>query len=164
MDDAEFQALQQQLCRNELERLENSFATGGDAGAVLHAIFLCFQHADVIPEWAQNAFRRAYVKGLHGAMQTRSWNEVFGRPPRTKAQMQRFMRDLIAPKEIWCAVAEAKDRGEPIDNALFEKVGVKFRLDQKALRTLVQADREAVISGGEFNKIIAVTLDRHPNR
>ena len=128
MDDAEFQALQQQLCRNELERLENSFATGGDAGAVLHAIFLCFQHAVVIPEWAQNAFRRAYVKGLHGAMQTRSWNEVFGRPPRTKAQMQRFMRDLIAPKEIWCAVAEAKDRGEPIDNALFERVGVKFRL------------------------------------
>jgi hypothetical protein len=25
-------------------------------------------------------------------------------------------------------VAEAKDRGEPIDNALFEKIGVKFRL------------------------------------
>jgi hypothetical protein len=128
MDEADFKALQQEQCRRDLEKLEKSYSNETDLGALLHAIFLSFQHEVEVPGWAQKAFRRAYVKGLHGSMRTRSWNEVFGRPPRTKAQMDRYLRDLKAPKEIWIAVAEAKDRGEPIDNDLFEKVGGKFGL------------------------------------
>ena len=55
---------------------------------------------------------------------TRYLEDLLGQKPRCNASCETLSR----PMEIWCAVAEAKDRGEPIDNALFEKVGVKFRL------------------------------------
>ena len=137
MDDAEFQRLVTDGRRMELEKLEQSF--GNDPGAILAGLYLCLIGDLAVPTWLRDSFLTCYVKGLHGR-QDAVMDEVLGRPPRTKTQMDKFMRRLKAPKEIWIAVAEAKDRGEPIDNDLFEKGRQQIRLskhgNKKTLRCL----------------------------
>jgi hypothetical protein len=134
MDDAKFKAFMdkirgadiesmlKEISLAEIDGLEQKFATGADDNAPLHVLFVCLLRDLPVPKWARDAFVKAYSEGLHGRLKSRSWNEVFGRPPRTKAQMDRFMRDITAPKEIWMAVAEAKDQGEPIDNLSLKRL------------------------------------------
>lgn len=112
----------------ELVKLENSFATGKDPGAALHAVFLCFWADLEVPDWAQREFRRIYAAGLHGRLGPKDWFK----PARTKAQAERYFRSLDAAPKVWRMVREAK---EPIGNELFEKVGKELGIGG---RTLVQ--------------------------
>src|SRR5262245_34726548 len=73
-----------------------------------------------IPDWAVNALVVAYEKGFRGEIA--SWDEVFGRP-NTAGQFDRMSRDIENAGKVWDLVAEAKARGEPIDNLLMEKIG-----------------------------------------
>jgi hypothetical protein len=131
MDDADFEALQQELCRDEIGRLEKHFNTGSDPGAVLHAIFLCFQHRVEIPQWAQDGFRKAYRKGLHGTLNTRSWNEVFGQP-KTKAQMSRYLRDVNLLPTVGRMVAQ-REIGQSIGTQLFEQIAKTLGTNRDAV-------------------------------
>ena len=103
---------------HELDDLEKAFAAG-DKGAVLHAVYLCALDDLVMPEWLSEAFRRQYIRGLHGHLS--SWHDVFGRP-KTKGQMSRFMHNVELQPKVWGMVAEAKHSGEPIGDMLFERI------------------------------------------
>jgi hypothetical protein len=92
----------------------------GDLPALLHAIFVCFRMKRTVPPWAITAFIEAYSKGLRGKL--KSWDEVFGHP-RTPVQWTRIAKEFEAGPKILDAIAEAKAKGEPIGDDLFERIG-----------------------------------------
>ena len=88
--------------------------------AVLPAIFCCVINDLPFPEWLKKAFCLQYLRGFHGRL--KSWDDAFGRP-RTKAKYQREFRARYKAAEAYDYVVEAKSRGEPITDELFEKIG-----------------------------------------
>jgi hypothetical protein len=127
MDDADLERLERIETERKLQGLDR-----GEPGAAIYAIWLCSFHDDMQPPaWALKEFRRQYAMGLHGKL--RSWDDVFGRPPRTKVQMERYARHLALMPKVWAEVASAKDGGRPINNELFKEIGAKLRVGSSTL-------------------------------
>lgn len=126
MNPDEHDKLRKAAAAPELERLEKSFAAGGDRGAALHAIYLCFWADLEVPDWAQREFRIIYRAGLHGRLKRNDWF----RPPRTKAQAERYFKQLMAMPKVWRMVLESD---QPIGNSLFEKIGRELGIGGRSL-------------------------------
>jgi hypothetical protein len=92
----------------------------GDGTAALQALHVAYKLEEPIPEWAIRALSEICLKGIWGEVD--SWDDLFGKP-NTKGQWQRFRRDMDNAVKVWNLVAEAKARGEPIDNGLMETIG-----------------------------------------
>jgi hypothetical protein len=67
-----------------------------------------------------NGFVDTYQKQANGEF--KSWDQAFGKPV-TKSHRLRQKRDTDSLGKISSMVAAARSKGEPIDNALFEKIG-----------------------------------------
>jgi hypothetical protein len=94
----------------------------------------CTFYRRTMPEWAANALVSNYRAALAG--QTRSWDDVFGRPwqqERPRAQL-RSIRTRTWKWEVWKLVHELhKGKGKPpIDNKLFEEVGKQLAIGGKS--------------------------------
>ena len=126
---------------NRLDELEEDYNTGTKPGILLGAMWLCIINDIPLPDWVKKAFLEAYEKGCNGKLRSMSWNEVFGRPPRTKQQCDRFNRDHTALPEIWRLVAEAKRDRVPIDDELFKKIGGRFGLSSTGVKKLYAVAR-----------------------
>ncbi len=112
------------------EELKESFATGNDPGALLEALFMYLASDTHVPKWIRDGFVQAYNPCIIGEIS--SWDDVFGHPP-TKAQTLRWRRNLENAPRIQALVAEAKARGEPIDSALFRKIGLQLGIGSATL-------------------------------
>jgi hypothetical protein len=130
------------LALHRLDTFEEGYNTGTKPELLLYAMWLCIVNDIPLPDWVKKAFLEAYGKGCNGKLRSMSWNEVFGRPPRTKQQCDRFNRDHTALPEIWRLVAEAKRDRVPIDNELFRKIGGRFGLSSTAIKKLYAVARD----------------------
>ena len=92
---------------HRLDSFEEGYNTGTKPNLLLYAMWLCIKNDIPLPDWVKKAFLEAYEKGCNGKLRSMSWNEVFGRPPRTKQQCDRFNRDYMALPEIWRLVVAA---------------------------------------------------------
>jgi hypothetical protein len=124
-----------------LDAVEEGYNTGTKPDLLLYAMCLCIKNDIPLSDWVKKAFLEAYEKGCNGKLRSMSWNEVFGRPPRTKQQCDRLNRDHAALPEIWRLVAEAKRDRVPIDNELFKKIGGPFGLSSTGVKELYTVAR-----------------------
>ena len=95
---------------------------GGEKRALIRTIVTCSQFNVKLPAWAREAIVKAYLSIPE------SWDDVFGRPVevakgKSVAAERRRRRIGVA---VIRRVTELHARGEPIDTALFEKVGEEF--------------------------------------
>jgi hypothetical protein len=116
----------------------------GKRWALLLTISTCFQSNIPVPAWAKAAFIEATDRGwgLRGGLKRPIWNEVFGKPPRTKGQHDRYQRDVTAPLEIYRLVRAAKQRRVAINDDLFQEVGSRFNLSSTQAKKLYAAERD----------------------
>jgi hypothetical protein len=95
----------------------------GDMKFVLMAIKDCAIYGEVIPEWAANAFCRAYRDVTY--KRAGSWDDVFGRPIKKGERLENSRQRFELAPRVWFAIMEILEQ-EPetrIDNLLFERVG-----------------------------------------
>jgi hypothetical protein len=118
--------------------LEKNFKDGKDPGALEAVAWFLFSDRPV-PDWAIVAFRHAYSRGSLGEI--KSWDEVFGKP-QTKPQNDKLIHHLKAQYEIWHMVAEAKQQGTPIDNALFDDIGSRVGCGRSTAWVLYEKARK----------------------
>jgi hypothetical protein len=103
--------------------MQNEVAAG-DKGALLRLICECFRTGRAVPQWAQEKFQNAIDKV--GRLETKSWDEVFGRPLKKGKQMEAARRRAKLSTKIWNRVRELNAAGEPISKPLFAKIGKEF--------------------------------------
>lgn len=100
--------------------LEKSFNTGKRPWAVLTAVHLSIRSGIKAPEWARRELDRIMDRAFIGEL--KSWDDAFGRPP-TRGSFERFVKFSKAIVGADRMIAEARERGEPIDDRLFDKIG-----------------------------------------
>jgi hypothetical protein len=121
---AESDALLARMAANACERAKRRFERG-DKGAILEAGFECANANTLLPNWARDAFIRAYMETVIGPPLHRSWDEVFGKPHDKKdhklyAKFQ--AQKLLFP--VYVSVLDARAKNPRKD--VFESVGKKF--------------------------------------
>ncbi|GHA74954.1 hypothetical protein [Cognatilysobacter bugurensis] len=124
-----------------LEALEQRFASG-DKRAVLTAVRICAANNDLLPQWAAEAFVKAYESvRLH---KVASWDDAFGRPhPKgTHLASMRKRRELRG--RVFTAVNAASRDGRPIDAGLFEDVGEQLGIGKTLASELFYETRNSM--------------------
>jgi hypothetical protein len=99
----------------------------GDGFSLMHAIRECSRHELPLPPWAAAAYIARFDRIL--TLRESSWDAVFGRPfPKgshlKSARLRRELRPVVALRVDEIVAAE----GCPIDDELFERVGVEFKI------------------------------------
>jgi hypothetical protein len=98
--------------------------------AIMHAIRLRRPPAD----WAAQAFEKAYLTVTGGKAE--SWDDVFGRPKRAGEHLRSIEREA-GKFEVYNRVQIHASNGAPIDDRLFEQVGLETGLGKATtIRTL----------------------------
>src|SRR5262245_13207831 len=114
------------------QELEAEFGDG-DVSAALQCVHVCV--ADGIPPqawpaWARKYFVYACQEGYEGKL--KSWDDVFGHPY-SEDKYRREIRDAHFPQVIYERVEAARKAGRPIDDKLFEEVGLALGIGGKTL-------------------------------
>jgi hypothetical protein len=133
--------------------LEAEFVAG-DVSAVLKCVHLCVvdeRPPQAWPEWARDYFVDKCEEGYEGKL--KSWDQVFGHPY-TEDAHRRNIRDAHFPWVIYKRIEAAKEAGRPIDDKLFEEVGLELGVGGKTLtKNLYARARDAVAEVKEGIKI-----------
>ena len=104
----------------------NSQFKQGDHGALLDALHVCAVHDLVMPAWVAESYLDAYRTVLAG--EAKSWDEVFSPPHPKGAHLNRIRKERKNRWRVYSEVTRLHDAGEPLDEALFCKVGGKLGL------------------------------------
>lgn len=110
----------QWLAFKSLNELQESFLAG-DKSSVLEAIDLCATYDVTMPPWLTSAFRNLYAGAMKGA--TGSWDETFGGRPAKGRHLKREHSNLINQYRVKKAIEQARERGEAMNNELFDRIG-----------------------------------------
>jgi hypothetical protein len=115
-DDRDFFERESELFRIAYERKPS------DKSALLQTIMFSILFRQPLPEWAARAFEDAYFRVTMGG--ARSWDEVFGDSHlgKHKRSVALWNRKYGVHKRV----RRLHERGAPIDEGLFERVGAVF--------------------------------------
>jgi hypothetical protein len=115
------------LLPGALDVFRQCFAAGHKP-ALMRAINDCAEHGVPLPEWASEAYQKAF-NTVQGA-RVKSWDDVFGRPHPKGAHLAAIRKRQRLWYMVRGAVLEIR-REHPetvIDEALFERVGKQFNI------------------------------------
>jgi len=111
-------------CRPWIEDAERQYRSG-DKNILIHTIWMCLKDGIEIPTWAREAFLDAC-----GDV-SKSWDEVFGRPPKRHALMRRRRGMAV---RIALRIENLREEGFPIGLDLFDKVGKEYGFSAETVR------------------------------
>jgi hypothetical protein len=117
----------------ELGGLHSRFKQG-DRGALLDALHVCAVHELAMPAWVAESYLDAYRAVLAG--KAASWDEVFSPPHPKGAHLNRIQKERKNRWRVYSEVSRLHDAGEPLDEALFGKVGKRLGLGKTATADL----------------------------
>lgn len=110
-----------------MEDLQQRF-TAGDRTALLAALYIFTgDHRDIegrerlLPEWVRDGFQSIYRDVLFGV--EKGWDSAFGHPHPKGRNVSSYRNRIKFAGRIFRAVVAARERGEPVNRDLFEKVG-----------------------------------------
>jgi len=108
---------------HQVEQLRKSYETG-ERFALMNALRICARCALPMPDWVA----RAYIRGYDAVVNARSksWDEAFGEPYPKGTHLNALRKRRKFQFAVWNRVMEAKHRGVPTDEALFEQIGEEF--------------------------------------
>jgi len=111
----------------DLKQLEEMF-NRGNGGALMRAICECARCDLPLPDWAANAYLRAYYKVV--GCEEKSWDAVFGKPYRKGINLNALKKKRELKFEVFNTIIGVvkRDPGTAIDSQLFEEVGKKFNI------------------------------------
>ena len=109
--------------QKEMLELESQFSTG-DRGAITRGLLLCAIHEAPLPPWLASA----WIEALDTMQDFREkdWNKLFPRRLPSHAHLRARRRKLELRPKIVEAIKQEIERGTPIDENLFETVGLRF--------------------------------------
>jgi hypothetical protein len=115
----------------EYSALQRSEYEAGDKAALLQMILLCVQDQRPLPDWAGTAFEELYHWVITGG--ARSWDDAFGNPHPKK----KHVHSIRLEKLKWKVHTRVRDihekEGVPIDEKLFERVGIEMGIGGKTV-------------------------------
>ena len=97
----------------------------GEKSALIATISTCLSFGIEIPAWARDALGDSYRDA------PKSWDDVFGRPPKRGAVMQQ-RRDLEF--RVIVRIENLREQGWPVGSDLFDKVGKEFGFSAESVR------------------------------
>ena len=151
----------------------------GHTNELLYCLTWCLQNgASIRATWVYQAFLEAYFAV---SSQEKTWDEVFGDPrPKTKKGKGRVhretaRRDIKINYPIWAAVQKLHAKGQPIDQAMFEKIAKMFDPEIKfgTIRDIYYQSKDGIenslgfekgIVPKEFAKTLKVQIDEEYSR
>jgi hypothetical protein len=124
----------------------------GDLFALAHAIAICANLGIALPAWATAAYVAGYKNVLN--FHADSWDSIFGQAvPKGKhlGALRKRHRESFG---VWLAIQRRHEKGEPIDDEMFAKVGSELGVGAE---TLVKSYYEAEKKHGD--RILARLMD-----
>jgi hypothetical protein len=118
----------------ELKKCEEALLRTNDQIHVLHAIAVCATSGQVIPEWATKQFLKSYYAIVN--RRAASWDDVFGRPLEKRQRLETARRHRLLGIQVKMQVQFLRDKGEPLDEYLFEGVGNKLGIGKTLVSQL----------------------------
>jgi len=152
-------AMLKQMATGACEHAAKRFARG-DRGAILEAVFECANAGMLLPRWAGEAFRQAYLETRVGPPLHKSWDDVFGKPhakgkhldAEFKASKFKYLvyaaviemrNNRLRKTDVFPAVAERFKRfgiGEALCRQYFRRVSKMARLEPARVKAMVEME------------------------
>jgi hypothetical protein len=137
------EAMEDFLFNTETVRSQEAFKAG-DGSQLLWFVNFCLILNRPVPDWARQAFRAAYNRGLR--FEIKSWDEVFGRPLKKGKQLATERRKMELATHVTALVFELHQlRGKPIGKALFESIGKKLGIGGTTASDLYYGRRKEIL-------------------
>jgi hypothetical protein len=105
------------IARNSMEKLRLSYQAGEEK-ALMDAVSTCAWGSIPMPDWVADAFWLRHQKVDNYELD--SWDKAFGRPLPRNSNVNAKKKEHDLSVLVWREVAESR---EPVDSALFEKIG-----------------------------------------
>jgi len=120
-----------------IERCRKRYETG-EAKALLDAIDLCARSGSAMPLWLAEAFCACYDKWFRYRVKT--LDQAFGVERKGERISDRRSRETLKPHVALEVSRLHRKEKLPIDEALFERVGEKFKIPMGTARDIYYKD------------------------
>jgi hypothetical protein len=118
--------MKREITRAELESrmLRIAYRGGKNKLALAYMILQCAHWQWKIPDWVRDALLDAWRAHHRGEL--KSWDDIFGKLYGGK--QRRRVQTLSYKWDVWLRVTELRDKGEPLNDALYDRVANELRI------------------------------------